>query len=105
MGEISAELSPITNKEEAIRWVEELTAKARHARVACNISFPESQEKTADHQRKSYQQFLVRHGSAMGALVSMLRAGLIDALAYQQLRQQNLNMLLPTNVRANVSDS
>jgi hypothetical protein len=57
------------------------------------VVFPDDRARTAEHQRRSYRRFLVKHGSVLGALMSLHRCGRLGDRAYLELRQRALNTL------------
>lgn len=88
----------IETQEQATKLVEMYASKAETARLLCNVKIPDDPKATADAQQKAYQQWLMNYGSAVGALVSLHKAGKISDNAYVKLQQRVFLTLRPTVV-------
>ena len=82
----------LSTEMEAVNWIEELVLGAEQARVACDVA--------ADPEKavRAYQTFLVKHGSALGSLMALHRAGLLSDVGYNELRARAMRALTPTMV-------
>jgi len=80
----------IATTEQARNWVVELTTGVEDARTACDV------QTTPDATRKAYSVWQVRHGSALGALKALHRVGLLNDVAYNELRTRILATANPT---------
>lgn len=88
----------LETEEAARNWVVELTQACEDARVMCNIRYPNDEGRTVREQQKAYRMFMVKHGSALGAVMALHRAGLLGDVAYNELRARVINTLAPTIV-------
>jgi hypothetical protein len=88
----------IDTEDQARNWILELVDGVKEARLQCDIMFPGDQAATVRHQKKSYAAFMVKHGSALGALMSLHRVGKISDVCYSELRKIVIDTLIPTVV-------
>jgi len=88
----------IDTEEQCRNWILEIVDSVKTARAMCNIVFPGDQAATVAGQRKAYAAFMVKHGSALGALMALHRVGKLSDVAYNDLRQIVIDTLIPTVV-------
>lgn len=80
----------ITTQDQATNWLAELVAGVEEARRAVDI------QPTADLTRKAHVTWLMRHGSALGALMALHRCGKLSDVAYNLFNQRVKETLVPT---------
>ncbi len=78
----------IRTPEQARNWVLELVDVVKEARLNCNVVIPDDKQATARRQQAAFRQFLVKHGLALGALVTLHRTGKIGDVMYNELNDQ-----------------
>ena len=89
----------IKTPEQALNWLIELVDGVTMARTDCDVRFPDDTRKTAEHQKLSFQVFLSRQGSALGAAMTLHRTRLITDRTWDEMRQRLINLSGPTVVR------
>lgn len=82
----------ITTREQAIDWIEDLLTRARAARLRVDFVLG------AEERERLYDQYLVRQGSAVGVIMALHRAGLIDDQARSEL-EARAKITILTNIR------
>jgi hypothetical protein len=80
----------LTTDEEARGWLLELITTTREARAACDGA------SSAADMRRLHSRFLVKHGAALGALMTCYRCGLLSDVGYHEMRKEVLDTLTPT---------
>lgn len=93
----------ITTREEATALVRMYCQRAIEARDHCHqlglleksTTDPFQKEATINEENKAYQHWLMSYGSAIGALVSMHRTGLIPENTYELLQAEVFATLQP----------
>lgn len=88
----------IVTMEQAQNWVLELIEGVKSKRAECDIRFPNPSQVTKRFQEKAYTNFLIKYGAALGAVMALHRCRKLDDVAYNELRQKIVNLLLPTVV-------
>jgi len=79
----------ITTKEQAINWLDELTADMLLWRDKCR------KQVTVDGARRALWTFLNKQGQVIGALKTLALVGLLDDRAYREYNQRAINTLIP----------
>lgn len=82
----------ISTPDAAIKWCEELVIDVELARIACDSPALVA----VDDQKKAFHSYLLRHGTALGAIGAILRVGLIQDVAYNALVTRVRATMLPT---------
>ncbi len=90
----------IDTEEQARNWVMELVADVEAARFECNVSVPDNSQAQVRSQMRAYRTYMIKHGSALGVIMALHRAGKLGDVAYNELRQRVVNTLAPTIVGA-----
>lgn len=88
----------LNSSEEAQRWIAELTASVEEARKRCDVV---AEVGTVRDAQRAAAVWMTRHGSALGALQALHRAGLLGDVAYNQLRDRVMATSLPTVTEIN----
>lgn len=88
----------LETEDQCRNWVLELVDSALKSRALCDVVIPGDRATTVREQQKNYRWFLVKHGSALGALMACHRAGLISDVLYEAMRQKIVKMRVPTLV-------
>lgn len=91
----AAPIAEIRTEQQALNWVNELTAEMMQWREQCNVVFPGKPEETVKHQRRAMWTFLVKHGELIGALKTLRLARLIPERAFKEYNQRAINTLIP----------
>lgn len=89
----------ITNRDSARRWIMELVHDVKVARLACNVTPVSAKLITVGEQKRAERIWLVKHGGALGSLMALYRVGLLDDVAYTELRKEVMATLIPTVIQ------
>ena len=80
----------INTTEEAQNAILELVAEVERARTDVDIQM------TLIGQRKAWSTWMVKHGSALGALMMLHRCDKVGDVLYNQLRERVMKTMVPT---------
>ena len=86
-------LIDLRTEDQCIQYVESLIRDMIKARDDCRIGI------LVVEQKRAWNNFLLKHGAVLGALVVMQSARLISDRAYTELRQRTLNTMVGDVVR------
>lgn len=90
------DLRSIENEDQARNWILSLIQEVKERRIACDIYIPDGLDSPAEVQRKNYVKFMLAHGQALGALLTLFKCNMISTVMYNELRQQVLATYVPT---------
>ena len=88
----------IETEDQANKWMDELTAKVREARVAVNVFVPDPASMEAQEQRSLYRKLMIHYGVATGALEALVHCRKIGPRAYEEHRRNLLQTMAPSVV-------
>lgn len=80
----------IANETQARNWAIELANDVVNARHECDL------HQSVAMKRKAYLIWRTRYGGLLGVLMALHRAGLLNDVAYNELRQKALETGVPT---------
>lgn len=84
--------------EQRLAWLQELVDGVLEARRVCDVEVPGFPEATVRAQNSAWNVFLIRHGSALGAITALAAVGLIDNQARSELSKTVIRTLIPSVV-------
>lgn len=85
----------IDNSVQATKRMRELVKQVKESRANCDVVFPDDAQKTTRFQRKAYREWMIRYGQALGTLVAFHQCGQLGDEAYNLLRQEVSETLVP----------
>lgn len=86
----------LETEDQCKNWVLELVREALRHRDLCDVVIPGDMKATVRDQKLNYRSFMVKHGSALGALMALHRTGDVSDVLYEEMRQKITGTLVPT---------
>lgn len=84
--------------EQAKAYVLDLVHKVEWAREGCNVVIPGDKTATVRLQQKAFRNWMIRYGQTLGALTTLMHCRVLNAVAYEELRQRVMETGQPTMV-------
>jgi len=73
---------PINSYDDALKWAEQVVLDCEAARASCDVPVPAMKSTSVTELRRRESAYLLRHGTALGTLVALLRCRQISEVAY-----------------------
>ena len=89
---------PIDTEDQAVQWMLELVVDVQGARFDCDVFYPGDKTRTVREQKRAERIWLVKHGGALGTVLALFRCGRLSQQAYDKMRKEILDTMVPTVV-------